>query len=154
MDKNATPDQPPAQKPQKIIIYHQNHFHDRYQEECHALKSIINDFRIYCKPILTRSLLMRNSTAPVIPSEATTNVVYNFSCQEDRCDSSNSYIGRISTTLRRRMQSHRNQGSIFQHFTETHIMKPRLEKLLDQTEILHKENYFRMLQISKAVSIT
>ncbi|KAK3888636.1 hypothetical protein Pcinc_007361 [Petrolisthes cinctipes] len=97
---------------------------------------------------------MRNSTAPVTPKEATTNVVYKISCQEDHCDSSNSYIGRISTTLWHRMHSHRNQRSIFQHFTETHIMKPALEKLLDQTEILYKENYFRKLQISKAISIT
>ncbi|KAK3877223.1 hypothetical protein Pcinc_018023 [Petrolisthes cinctipes] len=52
------------------------------------------------------------------------------------------------------MQSHRNQGSIFQHFTEIHIMKPPLQKLLDQTEILHKETDFRKLQISEAVSIT
>ncbi|KAK4320107.1 hypothetical protein Pmani_009013 [Petrolisthes manimaculis] len=51
------------------------------------------------------------------------------------------------------MQSHRNQGSIFQHFTDIHIMKPPLQKLLDQTEIIHKENDFRKLQISEAVSI-
>ncbi|KAK3864440.1 hypothetical protein Pcinc_029873 [Petrolisthes cinctipes] len=52
------------------------------------------------------------------------------------------------------MQSHRSQGSIFQHFTDIHIMKPPLQKLLDQTEILHKEKDFRKLQISEAVSIT
>ncbi|KAK4315736.1 hypothetical protein Pmani_013042 [Petrolisthes manimaculis] len=97
---------------------------------------------------------MRNSTAPVSPKEATTNVVYKFSCQEGRCDGSSNYIGRTSTTLRRRMPSHRNQGSIFQHFTDIHIMKPPLQKLLDQTEIIHKVNYFRKLQISEAVSIT
>ncbi|KAK4328408.1 hypothetical protein Pmani_001156 [Petrolisthes manimaculis] len=97
---------------------------------------------------------MRNSTAPVSPKEATTNVIYKFSCEEGRCDGSSNYIGRTSTTLRRRMQSHRNQGSIFQHFTDIHIMKPPLQKLLNQTEIIHKENDLRELQISEAVSIT
>ncbi|KAK3866905.1 hypothetical protein Pcinc_027588 [Petrolisthes cinctipes] len=53
-----------------------------------------------------------------------------------------------------RMQFHRNQGSIFQHFTDIHIMKPPLQKLLDQTQILHKETHFRKLQISEAISIT
>ncbi|KAK3862297.1 hypothetical protein Pcinc_031825 [Petrolisthes cinctipes] len=91
LDKNTKPDQPAARQPPKIIIYHQNHFHDRYQEECHALKSInrrgvtptdpttIIHFRIYCKPNLTRSLVMRNSTAPATPNKTTTNVVYKFS---------------------------------------------------------------------------
>ena len=97
---------------------------------------------------------MRNSTAPATPKEAATNVVYKFSCQEGHCDGSNNYIGRTTTTLRRRMQSHRNQGSIFQHFTDIHIKKPPLQTLLDYTEIIHKENDFRKLQISEAVSIT
>ena len=112
------------------------------------------DFRIFCKPNLTRSLIMRNSTAPITPKETTTNVVYKFSCQEGRCDGSNNYIGRTSTTLLCRSQSHRNQGSIFQHYTDVHSMKPPLQTLLDHTEIIHREKDFRKLQISEAVSIT
>ena len=97
---------------------------------------------------------MRNSTAPRTTKEASTNVVYKFTCQEGRCDGSTSYIGRTSTTLRRRLQSHRNQGSIFQHYTDHHNMKPPLQKLIDNTSIVHKEVAFRRLQIAEAVSIT
>ena len=97
---------------------------------------------------------MRNNTAPEKPREATTNVLYKFSCQEGHCDGSNSYIGRTSSTLRRRLQFHRNQGSIFQHFTEIHNMRPPLQKLIDNTQIIHKENDFRKQQIAEAVSIT
>ena len=166
LEQYAEPTQLPTPNKEKITIYHQNTFHDRYREECDALKNIIKrgvtptdhntiiDLRIYCKPNLTSSLIMRNSTAPRTQKEAITNVVYKFSCQEGRCDGSKTYIGRTSSTLRRRLQSHRNQGSIFQHFTETHNMKPPLEKLIEHTEIVHKETAFRKLQIAEAVSIT
>ena len=151
---------------EKIAIYYKNTFHERYRDECDALRNIIKrgvtptnqdaiiDLRIFCKPNLISSLIMRNSTAPRSPREVTTNVVYKFSCQEGRCDGSSTYIGRTSSTLRRRLQSHRSQGSIFQHFTEIHNMRPPLQKLIQQTEIIHKEPAFRRLQIAEAVSIT
>ena len=166
LDLYAEPAQSPTPPTEKIIIYHQNFFHDRYREECDALKSIIKrgvtptnrdttiDLRIFCKPNLISSLVMRNSTAPRAPREAITNVVYKFSCQEGRCDGSSTYIGRTSSALRRRLQSHRSQGSIFQHFTEIHNMRPPLQKLIEQTEIIHRETRFRKLQIAEAVSIT
>ena len=165
MDKfyNKTP---PATTRQKITIYHQNHFHNQYREECNAIKSIIKrgvtptnedtdiDLRIYCRPSLTKSLVMRNSTAPRAPRESTTNVVYKFSCMEGHCDGSKTYIGRTSSTLRRRLQFHRNNGSIFQHYTDSHNMKPPLQTLIEQTKIVHHEQNFRKLQIAEAVSIT
>ena len=165
LDQYAEPAQPPTPPKEKITIYHKTTFHDRYREECDALRSIIKrgitsinrdaimDLRIFCKPNLISSLIMRNSTAPRVPREATTNVVYKFSCQEGRCDGSSTYIGRTSSTLRRRLQAHRSNGSIFQHFTETHNMRPPLQKLIEQTEIVHKESAFRKLQIAEAVSI-
>ena len=75
MDQFASPTQAPQTK-EKIVIYHRNHFHDKYLEECSALRGIVKrgvtptdqnteiDLRIYCQPSLTRSLVMRNSTAP------------------------------------------------------------------------------------------
>ena len=166
MDKFTSGPQQPENTKEKIVIYHQNHFHDRYQDECSALRNIITrgvtptnqntevDLRIYCKPSLTRSLVMRNSTAPRAPREDSTNVVYKFSCMEGHCDGSSTYIGRTSSTLRRRLQFHRNNGSIFQHYTDIHNMKPPLQALIESTEIVHKENQFRKLQIAEAVSIT
>ena len=166
LDMFAEPVQEPTPPKETITIYHNNTFHDRYREECDALRNIIKrgvtptnkdaiiNLRIFSKPNLIRSLIMRNSTAPKAPREATTNVVYKFSCQEGRCDGSSTYIGRTSSTLRRRLQSHRNQGSIFQHFTEVHNMRPPLQKLIEQTKVVHRESVFRRLQIAEAVSIT
>ena len=166
MDKYAAPNHENKQNQDSIIIYYQNSYHNNYKQECDAIKNIIQrgihptdantiiKTRIYCKPNLTRSLFMRNSTAPRPPRETTTNVVYQFTCKEGRCDGSSTYIGRTSSTLRRRLQFHRNQGSIFQHFTEEHDRKPPLQYLIENTSIIHRETNFRRLQISEAVSIT
>ena len=166
LEKYAAPGNETIGNQESIILYYQNSYHNNYKQECDAIKKIIRrgvlptdasttvKMRIYCKPNLTRSLFMRNSTAPRTPREATTNVVYKFNCMEGRCDGSNTYIGRTSTTLRRRLQYHRNQGSIFQHFTEVHNKKPPLQYLIENTSIIHKETNFRRLQISEAVSIT
>ena len=165
LDQFASTTETPIPPKNRIILYYQNHYHEQYKNECDALKGIIKrgitptdpdttiDFRIYCKPNLTRSLIMRNSTAPKTSKEASTNVIYKFICQESRCDGSSSYIGRTSTSLKRRLQYHRNQGSIFQHYTEHHNMKPPLQQLIANTTILHRESTFRRMQIAEAVSI-
>ena len=109
--------------------------------------------RIYCKPSLTRSLVMRNSTAPRVTREMSTNVIYNFKCQQGHCNGTQSYIGRTSTTLKRRLQSHKNNGSILDHFISVHDKKPALQTLIDNTKIEHMESRFRKLQIAEAVFI-
>ena len=166
LDKYAAPTNSIQQEKERIVIYYRCSYHNRYTEETEAIKGIIRrgahpikqdsnlHIRIFSKPNLTRSLFMRNSTAPRPQKEATTNVVYKFSCPESRCDDSIVYIGRTSSTLRRRLQYHRSQGAIFQHYTENHNMKPPLQKLIEHTEIMHKEQNFRKLQIAEAVSIT
>ena len=92
LDRFAEPVQEPKPPKETITIYHNNTFHDRYREECDALRNIVKrgvtptnkdaiiDLRIFSKPNLIRSLIMRNSMAPKAPTEAET--VYRFSCQE------------------------------------------------------------------------
>ena len=154
-----------SQPKDKIIIYYQNFYHDKYKEECDLIKNIIKRnvkptdqnseiaLRIYCKPSLTRSLIMRNSTAPRVARELSTNVIYNYKCQQDHCDGTQSYIGRTSTTLRRRLQAHKNSGAIFEHFINVHDKIPKLQTLIDNTVIEHSESRFRKLQIAEAVFI-
>ena len=149
----------------KIIIYHQNFYHDKYKEECEIIKNIIKRnvkptdpdteiaLRIYCKPSLTRSLITRNSTAPRVAREMSTNVIYNFKCQQGHCNGTQSYIGRTSTTLRRRLQSHKNNGAILDHFISVHNRKPALQTLIDNTKIEYRVPRFRKLQIAEAVFI-
>ena len=98
---------------------------------------------------------MKNSTAPQGSKDTCTNVVYKFSCPERMCKSSSKcYIGHTTTTIRRRFKAHRNQGAIHQHFIDAHDRKPTLQELIDNTDIIHKENNYGRLKITEAVSIT
>ena len=63
------------------------------------------------------------------------------------------YIGLTKTTLRRRMQAHRNHGGINSHFTTVHDRKPLVNELLDNTSIVHRESKRFRLSIAEAVSI-
>ena len=54
----------------------------------------------------------------------------------------------------RRLQYHRNQGSIFLHYIDNHDKKTPLQKLIDSTTILHRESNHRKLQIAESVAIT
>lgn len=150
----------------KITIYHRIHFSTAYKKEAEVIRNIIQrgvlttnpeeklDIRIYCKPNQLASLIMRNSTVPPKEKEVKTNVVYKFKCPEGNCESpENTYIGHTSTTLRRRLTYHRNQGAIFQHFTDKHDRKPTVNELLESTSILAQESNSRRRIIIEAVYI-
>ena len=96
---------------------------------------------------------MHNSTSPRVAREMSTNVIYNFKCQQDHGNGTQSYIAGTSTTLKRRLQSHKNSGAILDHFTSVHDRKPTLQNLIDNTKIEHRESRFRKLQIAEAVFI-
>ncbi|XP_066952347.1 uncharacterized protein [Macrobrachium rosenbergii] len=151
---------------ENLVIYHRLHYGTAYREECRSLRGIIDrgvtpkapykkiNLRLYSKPNLVAALIMKNSTAPVGPKEMCTNVVYKFICPEEMCKShSNTYIGHTTTTLRRRMLAHRNQGAIHQHFIDIHDRKPSLQELIEGAQVVHKENNYGRLLIAEAVSI-
>ena len=151
---------------EKITIYHKMSYNNAFKQEANALKNICkrgvntNDpekslnIQIYSKPNLLSSLIMRNSTAPPEPKEALTNVVYRFKCNEGNCESSNKvYIGYTTNTLKKRLQNHRNQGAIFQHFTEQHNKRPIVAELINSTDIITREHNFSRLIIAEAIAI-
>ena len=168
MDKfqNETTRRRPEEECQKITLYYKMNYGTAYKQESEVVRNIIKrgvrtidpemklDLRVYCKPNQMASLVMRNSTAPPKEKAAKTNVVYKFECPERDCEPSNvSYIGLTSTTLRRRLQAHRNQGSIFQHYTDQHDRRPTVNELLESTSIIGHETTSRRLMIAEAVSI-
>ena len=67
--------------------------------------------------------------------------------------STKDYVGHTTTTLRKRMLAHRNNGAIHQHYIDCHDKKPSLMELIENTKILHKETNYSRLLISEAVSI-
>ena len=62
-------------------------------------------------------------------------------------------MGHTTTTLRKRMLAHRNNGAIHQHYVDYHDKKPTLLELIEGTHIIHKETNYSRLLISEAVSI-
>ena len=149
-----------------IPLYYKMNYGTKYQDECKVFRGIIQrgvttvdpqkriDLRIYCRPNQMASLVMRNSTAPPKEKEARTNIVYKFICPERNCESSEaSYIGLTRTTLRRRLQNHRNQGAIFQHYTEKHNKRPVVNEILESTNVIGQETTLRRLMIAEAVAI-
>ena len=111
--------------------------------------------RIFCRPRSTASLIMRNNTTAGKSLAETTNVVYKFKCSVGACQHRDStYIGLTTSTLRRRMQAHRNNGGINNHYTQFHDRKPLLVELLENTTIIHRETQKHRLQIAEAVSIS
>ncbi|XP_066970184.1 uncharacterized protein C6orf132 homolog [Macrobrachium rosenbergii] len=104
-----------------IIIYLRTEYSDRFEDEKKAITNIIKrgitpkapfdqvHVRVYCKPNLTASLIMRSIASPKPEKEDGTIVVYRFTCPERMCQSSTkTYAGLTSTTLKRRLQAHRN----------------------------------------------
>ena len=55
--------------------------------------------------------------------------------------------------MKRRMQGHRNNGAINEHFTQVHGRKPQVTELTDNTTIIHREPLNSRLRIAEAVSI-
>ena len=66
---------------------------------------------------------------------------------------SNEYIGLTTQTLKERMVGHRHQGSIFAHFRNVHGIKPEVAHLLENTQILYRENDQFQLHIYEALHI-
>ena len=141
-------------------------YNNSFKQEANVLQNICKrgirttdpetklSLRIYCKPNLLSNLVMKNSTAPPEKKETMTNIVYRFRCKEGTCESSDKcYIGYTTTHLRKRLQNHRNQGAIFQHFTEKHDRKPTVNELLTSTDIITREQNFSRLTIAEAVHI-
>ena len=153
-------------KEENLVIYHRLTYGSAYRAECQALRGIIDrgvtpkqplkkiQLRIFCKPNLVSSMIMKNNTATQNSKEMCANVVYKFTCSEEICKSpSKDYVGHTQTTIRKRMLAHRNQGAIHQHFIDVHDRKPTLQELIEGTQIIHRETNFSRLLISEAVSI-
>ena len=152
---------------EKILrIYHRMTYGTNHDQEEEVLKKIIQrgvevlepferlTLRVFCRPRTTASLIMRNNTSGEKPMAEVTNVVYQFKCPVGACQYRNTtYIGLTTTTLRRRMQAHRNNGGINSHYTASHDRKPLLTELLENTTIVHREPLRYRLNIAEAVHI-
>ena len=108
---------------------------------------------IYYKSRRTVNLVMKNSCLPTRTQLEETNVIYQYKCTFGDCSRLDSrYIGKTTTTLKRRLYAHAKHGSIYQHHSTKHgkIIQNQIE---DNTEIIHRENDKRRLRITEAIYI-
>ena len=164
--KFLSANQNPQSENNTITLYHNISYGSRYSDEVNALKKIIDRgvqtvdenariaLRVYCRSHLTASLVMRNSTAPKRVHEEETDVVYEFVCPDDACRHRNiNYIGLTRKTLKGRMRAHSYGGAINEHYTSVHDRRPKVDELVTNTTIIHREPERKRLAVAEAVSI-
>ena len=156
-----------TEKDKNLVIYHRLDYNTHFREDADVLRRIVKrgvtpiqpfdklSLRIYCRSPKVSGLLMRNSTVEKKwRIEKETNVVYHFRCNVDACQRHKSnYIGHTTQTLRKRLSQHRNKGAINEHYKDIHNRLPKVEKLIENTKIIHRESIRYRLLISEAVSI-
>ena len=92
---------------------------------------------------------MRNK---YIKSTEQSNVVYQYTCQLDECNSS--YIGYTQATISERMRNHGQQGSIIKHLREAHnINKQKTKTLMESVKVIGKAHTKQELLIMEALLI-
>ena len=147
-----------------VKIFYASQMHPNYKIEEKSIKSIIYnnvkclneeeklDLVFYYKNIKTSSFVMKNNAAPPLGQLEQTNVIYKFSCPMSHSQATE-YIGFCQTTLSQRLVSHRQNGSIREHFEKCHNIKPTRDQLINNTEIIARANDRQRLAIKEALLI-
>ena len=153
-----TPDLPPERD--KVNLYYRNQMSTQYKTEEGNLRKIIIDniqpknnrtlnLVIYYKARKVSNLFITNN---VHKDNSVSHVVYQYKCDMDRCQPSN-YIGYTETTLKQRMTTHAQNGSIKTHNITEHGRKLKAQQLVSSTEILHRSRDKSELLIAEALLI-
>ena len=137
-----------------------------FQQESDAIRKIVKrgvtpvdlhgevSLRVFSRPNLTATLVMKNNNAPKPTLANETNVVYRFECTVGPCRGRNiDYIGLTTTTLQKRMESHRYNGAIHTHYKKAHDRRPKTKELVESSSVLHHVPKYHRLAITEAVSI-
>ena len=153
----------------KIPVYYQNQFHLNYKTEEKIMKDIIlknvkcvqADHRlqliIYYSNRKTSNLVIKNNLSPPQPLLDHSGVVYEFSCPNLNCKSSErntTYIGMTQVQLKRRLQQHTNKGSILEHYKTIHSTTLDKETLFNNTSIIARASNRYKLAIKEALLIS
>ena len=95
---------------------------------------------------------MKNNMTPTPTSLQQTNVIYKFKCPLPHSQAVE-YVGLTQTSLSRRLTMHGQNGSIYQHFTDSHNKKPNREELTNNTTIIARAPDRYRLAIKEALLI-
>ena len=146
-----------------ILVYYKNQMNGNYKKDEKILKDIINrnvkcvqsdnklKIIIYYKNNKTSNLVIKNNTMPKPTPLETANVVYKFTCNIQHCKAE--YVGHTRLSLEKRLQAHSYNGSIKNHYKESHNSNITKEILRENTTIITKEQQPKNLAIKEALFI-
>ena len=152
------------EKKAPIKIYHQGQTHNNYKLDEKIIEDIVDKntkctddnkkikIIFYYKNKKSANYVMKNNMSPPPTTLQQTNVVYKFKCPLPHSQVVE-YVGLTSTTLSRRLTCHGQNGSILNHFEESHNCKPTRDQLTTNTSIVTKETDRYKLAIKEALVI-
>lgn len=142
-------------------LFYKNQMTSNYKQEEQRLRKIIKEhvksandttniqlFIYYTNKKLSQLFLKNNQH-----KKEFFNVVYMYTCDNDRCQPDQSYIGYTTSTLRQRMTFHAQNGSIKEHNNVQHNKKSVTKDLLNNTKILGAFPNKQELIIAEALMI-
>ena len=150
-DFNASkyiPQQEPTQtEDEHVNLFYRNQMHSRYKQEEQSSKNILNyhvtsepgislKLRIDYKNRTVSNLFLKNDPHCKSP-EQISHVVHRYTCNAEECHSSKTYIDQTTTTLKQRMTTHAQNGSIKSHNLEEHQRRLRAADILACIDVLH-----------------
>ena len=153
----------PKEKTPSLPIYYKAQFHQNYRLDERIIKNILNNkiksncnsniqIRIYYQGSKTCNLVMKNNLNPKQSGLSETNVIYKFNCPELHGQAT-SYVGATRTTLSRRLTAHKQHGSIYEHYLQSHGVKPTREQLVENTVVIARASDKNRLDITEALLI-
>ena len=82
------------------------------------------------------------------------HVVYRYTCAKEECQLDHqTYIGYTTTTVKQRMTTHAQNGSIKNHNNEAHSINIRTKEIINEIDILFRSADKVELQIAEALLI-
>ena len=80
-------------------------------------------------------------------------VVYQYTCSKERCQPIQTYIGYTTTTIKQRMTTHAQNGSIANHSVQEHGIRIRTADIMKDIKILYRSNEKMDLVYAEALLI-
>ena len=137
--------------------------HSRYKQEEQTLRKFIKNhvkpqanvhmkLLIYYKNRTVANLFVKNNPHRQNP-EQRSHVVYRYTCKAEECHPSEIYVGQTMTSLKQRMTTHAQNGSIRNHNQDKHQRRLRAAEILLDVDVLHSAHDRQELVLAEALLI-
>lgn len=156
----------PTQVKNKIEIFFEGQMCSNYKVDENQLTTIISKYikpadddhqiclTIYYKNKKLKNLLIRNKKRLDSDAPNRHHVVYLYTCNQEGCNSSQTYVGYTTCTIDERFRMHAQTGSIKKHLMEKHgLRKVSKSDLTQSTSVLKSCDSKGRLRMTEAILI-